>query len=34
MVVKWTHTALSPDESPTNDRAAAKRLKSEIAAIS
>ncbi|KAG0691452.1 hypothetical protein DFH29DRAFT_1011159, partial [Suillus ampliporus] len=26
---KWTHTALSPDESPTNQRVAAKKLKSE-----
>ncbi|KAG1884623.1 hypothetical protein F4604DRAFT_1919071 [Suillus subluteus] len=28
---KWTHTALSPDESPTNQRVAVKRLKSEMA---
>ncbi|OJA15543.1 hypothetical protein AZE42_12368 [Rhizopogon vesiculosus] len=32
--VKRTHAVLSPDESPTNDRAVAKRLKSESAAIS
>ncbi|KAG2065986.1 hypothetical protein BDR04DRAFT_1160781 [Suillus decipiens] len=28
---KWTHTALSPDESPTNQRVPVKRLKSETA---
>ncbi|OAX31897.1 hypothetical protein K503DRAFT_860569 [Rhizopogon vinicolor AM-OR11-026] len=31
---KRTHAVLSPDESPTNDRVVAKRLKSETAAIS
>ncbi|KAG2123626.1 hypothetical protein BD769DRAFT_1669831 [Suillus cothurnatus] len=30
---KWTHTALSPDESPMNQRVVVKRLKSETTAI-